>query len=79
MHLTSEVYDEPHTEYFKEEEKLRQIILTLTDKLFRLDVFNRYNNTEEKFTFDTTMGTILDCYCCMIILLSKIRYNFVIF
>jgi hypothetical protein len=61
IYFTSEVFDKPLTEYFKEE-KLRQIILTLTDKILRLNVFNRYNNTKEKITFHTTMGTILDCY-----------------
>jgi hypothetical protein len=50
------------TEFFKEEEKIRQMKFTRSDELFRLTILNSYNNTKEKFTFDTTMGTMLDCY-----------------
>jgi hypothetical protein len=62
MYLSSEVYNDLLTSYFKEEEKYTQMILSSTDLQFRLNILNRYNNVEEKFTLDTTMGTMLDCY-----------------
>jgi hypothetical protein len=62
IYLSSQVYDDPLTDYFKEEGRHYQKILRLSEIQFRLDVFNRYNNIEEKITLDTTMGTMLDCY-----------------
>jgi hypothetical protein len=62
IYLSSQVYDDPLTSYFKEKEKYTQTTFTNTDLEYRLNVFNRYNNTEEKFTLDTTIGTMIDCY-----------------
>jgi hypothetical protein len=56
IYLTSDVYNNTLTDYFKEEEKGSQMIFSLDDKLLRLNDLNRYNNTEEKIYFRYNNG-----------------------